>query len=151
MTTAASGLHSGGAKGIDFIKLKELEGRGTVIYDLRKANDPAQLQALFPQAEVRTDRPRKLLQAVRTRCLAAAKSLLRESAAAIGDLVVLIDDDGTTAEATAQRMRASGMEQVVVLNGGDLMVELEGRTGLERRGVGSISLDGDPLNTLEQE
>jgi hypothetical protein len=69
-----------------------------------------------------------------------ANPLIREGAVMTDDLIVLVDDDNESATKVAQRLRAAGYSRVQVLAGGELILQFEGRPGLERQGGGSIRI-----------
>ena len=61
-------------------------------------------------------------------------------------LLVIIDNDDTSARATAQKIEASGYKRVVVLAGGEEIIKREGKSGLARSGsAASITLPADRL------
>jgi rhodanese-related sulfurtransferase len=152
VTTAESGLQPARETAVTYQNMVVSAGRGTVIYDLRKQRGQTgrsdDLKDRFPEARIGEGAPgarvgggggnRGAAAGARP---ASGNPLLRDNPHASGELIVLVDDDHTTAEQVARRLRASGHERVAVLAGGDLIMRHEGRPGLERRGAGSVSMD----------
>lgn len=147
VSTAMPGFQKSSQRHISYGKLKASGGNGAVIYDLRKKAGSA-LEEHFPDARVvRGDRRRVLRAAsdsgaARPQSLDAdegqANPLLRGKRASSEQLIVLIDDDNESAREVAASLRAQGLHRVVILAGGEMMVEMEGRSGLERASSGSF-------------
>ncbi|HSH09482.1 MAG TPA: rhodanese-like domain-containing protein [Oceanipulchritudo sp.] len=171
---ARSGF-STGAKGFQepengFITYQQLittGGEGVVLYDLRKGGrnslNRASLLDHFPQARLGQGSPYALLhRPADTPAMARSGNgkpggqpnpLLRGNATATDDLIVLIDDDNETAFKVCEQLRAAGYSRVQVLAGGEMIMEFEGRPGLERQGSGSIklSLPGSGVDAESQQ
>ena len=182
LTTANKGLHPERKPVITYDDLVATGGRGIVVYDLRDAasappevggarlasvnasEGARDLRALLPMARQEAGSPLRLLEDAGpslpsggARLMASESDgrdnpLLRRAAMRTDELIILVDDDHQTAERTAQRLRAGGFERVAVLAGGDLILEFEGRPGLERQGAGAApgATVGSP-NSEEEE
>ncbi len=157
VTTASSGFDAASDGGITYETLESVQGRGTVIYDLRQGDGGSVLKEHFPQARVVKGDPLKKLAASSggggTQKVAVGEEgnpLLREVALDSSEIVVLIDDDGKSATEAARRLRAGGLKRVVVLTGGDQIVTLEGRSGLERKASSSITVSEENLVDLQE-
>lgn len=147
VSTAPPGFQKSSQRHITYDRLKASGGNGAVIYDLRKKAGSA-LEEHFPEARVvRGDRSHVLRvasdagsarpQAVDTEAT-KANPLLRDKRSSSEELIVLIDDDNASAREVAASLRARGLHRVVILAGGEMMVEMEGRSGLERASSGSF-------------
>lgn len=155
MTTGASGLQMAVVGNITYQTLKENEGEGAVLYDLRKGvNRSGPKESLldhFPKATIGRGSPYALLRG-RSRGQGNApqsangkgNQLLRGNQLDTDSLIVLIDDDQESAQKVAERMQAGGFKRVAVLIGGELILQHRGRPGLERSGGMSITLDPAP-------
>jgi rhodanese-related sulfurtransferase len=160
VTTSTKGLRRDRPAVITYEDLMKQGGEGLVIYDLRKpepssagaslagaSGDDDSLRDKLPKAQMASGSPLALLkkEAVAERGAGLASGsrdgtgrggnnpLLRENALAADELIVLIDDDNKTATDLARQLRAGGFRRVVVLAGGDLILEFEGRPGLSRQ------------------
>lgn len=160
VTTAEKGLGRDQPAVITYDDLMKQEGEGLVVYDLRKpkpsggaslagaGEDGDSLREKLPRARLASGSPLALLK----RNTAAPRSgaglasgaqdagggdganpLLRKNPLATDELIVLIDDDNKTATDLARQLRAGGFQRVVVLAGGDLILDFEGRSGLSRQ------------------
>jgi len=58
-------------------------------------------------------------------------------------VMVLIDSGDGEAEKTARMLRANGIRRVVILAGGEKILERDGAPGLKRMGMGSQVLEGE--------
>lgn len=163
VTTSSKGLAPERKPVITYDDLVATQGEGIVIYDLRQPTaasyggarlasldtgaDSRDLRDLLPMARQENGSPLSLLKPDRqvpsggARLMASedeVNPLIRGSSLPTDELIVLIDDDHHTAEETARRLRAGGFERVAVLAGGDLILQFEGRSGLERQGTGVV-------------
>jgi rhodanese-related sulfurtransferase len=124
------------------ITLEQLEktgGDGVVLVDVRAGNPQGGKFDLTPFQRTRvpkaglTTRPFDVLGGIKGR-----SQFFRHAPS----LLVVIDDDNTTAQRIADRIRAAGYKRVVVLAGGEEIIKREGRGGLARSGSAtSITLD----------
>jgi rhodanese-related sulfurtransferase len=140
VTTAAENLKSQlSVPMITFEQLEKTGGNGVVLVDVRAANPqrakfdlrPFQ-RTRVPQAGV-TARPFDELKRIK-----GNNPTFRHAPS----LLVVSDDDNTSAQKVAERIRASGYKRVVVLAGGEEIIKREGRAGLTRSGsAASIALD----------
>lgn len=152
VTTASEAFRKRSDPTITYQTLQANEDADLVIYDLRNGEVASResLRDHFPNARIGRGSPEALLPAQRGRSgegasLLAASSqnpLLKRDAPMADELVVLVDDDHSSAAAMAQRLRAGGMKRVAVLAGGEFTMEFSGREGFERRGQGSIKMPG---------
>lgn len=58
-------------------------------------------------------------------------------------VMVLIDSGDGEAEKTVRMLRANGIRRVVILAGGERIIERDGASGLQRMGMGSQTVEGD--------
>lgn len=61
-------------------------------------------------------------------------------------LMVLIDDGDGKALEMARILKANGVQRVVVLAGGERILERDGASGLQRKGMGAIEVERDDAN-----
>ena len=61
-------------------------------------------------------------------------------------LMVLIDDGDGKALEMARILKANGVQRVVVLAGGERILERDGAPGLQRMGMGAIEVETDDAN-----
>jgi len=61
-------------------------------------------------------------------------------------LMVLIDDGDGKALEMARILKANGVQRVVVLAGGERILERDGAPGLQRKGMGAIEVERDDAN-----
>ncbi len=126
---------------ITYDQLKKLGGEEVTLIDVRK---PAGQTANFdltpfcrtcvPKARM-TTRPFELLETMKTP---------RKEFSAAPALLVIIDNDDTSARTLAAKIQASGYKRVAVLAGGDEIIKREGKSGLARSGsAASITLPAD--------
>ena len=131
-STRKSGLSSDSTKHITYEQLKAATATDLILVDLRKKEtrtgaksaSKTDLKAAFPKAaQVTSD-----LAAVTPK---KGNSRLNKT---VPPLLVLIDDGDGKATQAAKRLRAEGNKRVVVLVGGELTLEREGKAGLQRTG-----------------
>ncbi|KAF0094830.1 MAG: rhodanese domain-containing protein [Puniceicoccaceae bacterium 5H] len=118
-----------------------------------QVREPESITAHFPGATVRQGNPLESLGSARQPRSAALSSregtptrasaeggnpLLKQAGPGNEQMIVLIDDDHHTAEDTARKLRAAGHKRVVVLAGGETILEHDGRAGSERMGGGTL-------------
>jgi rhodanese-related sulfurtransferase len=145
---------------LDYIAYQDLSDLGAsdvVLVDLRKPNvqtsgqltrqgmtaDAAPLSALeekFPGKAV-VESPFDI-PAVAARA-GGEKSLQRMSEAEPVPVMVLIDSGDGEAEKTARILRANGIRRVVILAGGERIIERDGAPGLQRMGMGTQTVEED--------
>lgn len=58
-------------------------------------------------------------------------------------VMVLIDSGDGEAEKTARMLRANGIRRVVILAGGEHIIQRDGASGLQRMGMGSQTVEGE--------
>ncbi|HKJ90806.1 MAG TPA: rhodanese-like domain-containing protein [Oceanipulchritudo sp.] len=148
VTTAKETFRKRSDPTITYQNLRNNKDSDLVIYDLRKGGGSAResLRNHFPDARIGTGSPEALLPSDRGRgggasLMASRRNpLLKGKAPSTDELIVLVDDDHSSAAALAQRLRAGGLKRVAVLAGGEFAMEFNGRPGFERRGQASIKM-----------
>ncbi|MFO7724165.1 MAG: rhodanese-like domain-containing protein [Oceanipulchritudo sp.] len=148
VTTSKEAFRKRSDPTITYQGLRKNRDADLVIYDLRKGGGASHesLRDHFPDARIGTGSPKALLPSNRGRGEGASlmasnqNPLLKGKAPRTDELIVLVDDDHTSAAALAQRLRAGGLKRVAVLAGGEFAMEFSGRPGFERRGQASIRM-----------
>ncbi|WP_372808454.1 rhodanese-like domain-containing protein [Pontiella sp.] len=156
-TTRAAGFHR---EQLNYISYQDLSGFGegdVVLVDLRTPNVEAggrltrqgTTAAAAPLSVLEDKFPGKAvvkspfdIPAVAARA-GGENSLKRMSEAEPVPVMVLIDNGDGEAEKTARILRANGIRRVVILAGGERIVERDGAPGLQRMGMGTQTVEGD--------
>jgi len=147
MTTQPPGLHEEAVNQVSFQRVEEMRKRGEpmVLVDLRKPsagslsrqsvgeNARVSLSEKFPGARV-VNSPFEVAG------VPGSGRLSRQADKPL-PLMVLIDDGDGRAVEMARTLRANGVRRVVVLAGGELILERDGAPGLKRMGMGSDELE----------
>jgi rhodanese-related sulfurtransferase len=130
------------APAITFEQLEKTAGQDVMLLDVRtKAPTARRRGEPDPLAQFQSQ---KLPKALSTRTAKSALDAVKGSEGKFTrapSLIVVVDDDFATAEATAKQIKASGYHRVVVLAGGEEMIAREGRSGKSRTGSSTITLD----------
>jgi rhodanese-related sulfurtransferase len=126
-TTAGRGIKREKFNYISYNELQVADPTSVQLVDLRKLT-----KEVLKDAPSLTDLSREFPGRRLTRSV---------SAPAAGDsgsapLLVLIDSDDGTSEATARLLKAQGLRHYVILMGGELAIQRKGKPGLERSGNG---------------
>ena len=120
MTTRGAGLKRESFNYVSYERLKTFQTAGVVLYDVRRvprANTPAvtDLNSEFPGFSQTHSR----------------KEIVRRAATASA-IVVLIDSGDGTAEKEARLLKSSGLNNYVILAGGEHILARHGQRGLQR-------------------
>lgn len=156
-STAAAGFQP---ERLDYITYQDLAGIGSadvVLVDLRKPAEP-EPGKLTRQGTVAEVKPLSALDekfpgkavvkspfeisAVASRN-GGTGGMARMSEAEAVPVMVLIDSGDGEAEKTARILRANGIRRVVILAGGERIIERGGAAGLNRIAIGSETVEGD--------
>lgn len=137
-TTEASGLKPEHRNYITYRDLTNTAYREAILVDLR-APRPAPLAAESNAPAALTDLRAKFPWAMVVRSPFDAPAKPEEPAGGterLPPLYILIDDANGQAEIMARIMRANGYTRVLILAGGEKILERDGRPGLQRQGPG---------------
>lgn len=166
-TTHRKGLTDAHVPVITYQQLQRVEANQVVLADLRTRRSQrttagadaasstlSDLQSAFPGARVIEPGPARAAQSSDSDMTAESgkASVMRQLAGvkARDELIVLIDDGDGSAEQVLRELRASGNKRVVLLAGGEAIIERDGRPGLERLGYGFNKASETPQDTENQ-
>ena len=127
LTTAGRGMKPEKFNYISYGELQAADPAGVMLVDLRKPT-----KEVLKNASSLTDLSREFLGRRSTRSASAPAGGASSSTA----LLVLIDSDDGTSEATARLLKAQGVQHYIILMGGELAIQRKGKPGLERSGGG---------------
>lgn len=164
-TTAPKGFRKERMPGITYHGLKEAQGDNVTLLDIREltkqpeksapnekdrvttseTSELTDLAEAFPKARV--VRPEKKTSSegpvsLSTFSPADPAALQRNP---VAGLTVVVDNGDGEGEDLVRRLRAQGNKRVVLLIGGERILEREGRPGLERQGMGTRVIDAQEL------
>lgn len=152
-TTQSAGLHEGdNLNVISYQSLQDLhaEDGNVVLVDLRtppplarqgvasSENQPVSLTEKFPGKPV-------VKSPFEVAGVPGSGKLARQSDKPL-PLMVLIDDGDGKAQEMAQVLKANGVRRVVVLAGGERILERDGAAGLQRMGMGATEAEKNDEN-----
>ncbi len=151
-TTESAGLHEGDSVNvISYQGLQELHAADgdVVLVDLRTPpplsrqgvdaeNQPVSLAEKFPGKAV-------VKSPFDVAGVPGSGKLARQSDKPL-PLMVLIDDGDGKAQEMARVLRANGLQRVVVLAGGERILERDGAAGLQRMGMGATEAEKNDAN-----
>ena len=127
LTTAGRGMKPEKFNYISYGELQAADPAGVMLVDLRKPT-----KEVLKNASSLTDLSREFPG----RSLARSESAPAAPGSSSSRLLVLVDSDDGTAEATARSLKAQGVRNYVILMGGELAIQRKGKLGLERSGGG---------------
>jgi rhodanese-related sulfurtransferase len=127
LTTAGRGIKPEKLNYLSYSELQAADPAGVVLVDLRKRT-----KEVLKNASSLTDLSREFPG----RSLARSESAPAAPGSSSSRLLVLVDSDDGTAEATARSLKARGVRNYVILMGGELAIQRKGKLGLERSGGG---------------
>jgi rhodanese-related sulfurtransferase len=127
LTTAGRGVKPERFNYITYGELQAADPTGVELVDLRKLTKEV-LKNASSLTDLSREFPGRPLIHSMTASVAQASSSSR--------LLVLVDSDDGTSEATARFLKAQGVRQYVILLGGELAIQRKGKPGLERSGGG---------------
>jgi len=151
-TTQAAGLHEGDSVNIiSYQALQDLHAADgdVVLVDLRTPaplsrqgvdaeNQPVSLAEKFPGKAV-------VKSPFDVAGVPGSGKLARQSDKPL-PLMVLIDDGDGKAQEMARMLKANGLQRVVVLAGGERILERDGAAGLQRMGMGATEAEKNDAN-----
>jgi rhodanese-related sulfurtransferase len=157
-TTQAAGLHQEALNVVTYQRLQDIStAEDFVLVDLRKEPQPdnppreltrqgaaAPATGLTPLAEKFPGRS-VVKSPFEVPGVAKPGRLGRQSATA-GEpvpLMVLVDNGEGEAQKMARILKANGVHRVVILAGGEKILKRDGAPGLQRRGIGTLTVEAD--------
>jgi len=149
-TTLPPGLHEDPVRYITYDSLRRAAARDEdiVLVDLRRRGGAGGLSRQGVSSNAPVDLSRKFPGKTVVKSPfdvpgVPGSGRLARQADAPPPLLVLIDDGDGRAREMARVLAANGARRVVVLAGGEKILERDGRPGLERIGMGSTTLEAD--------
>ena len=128
LTTAGRGIKPEKFNYITYSELQAADPAGVALVDLRKPT-----KEVLKNASSLTD----LSHEFPGRSLTRSESAAAATGSSSSRLLVLVDSDDGTSEATARSLKARGVRNYVILMGGELVIQRKGKVGLERSGGGA--------------